>query len=110
MRLLVLSQVVLSLQLPFAIVPLIRFTNDASRMGSLVIAAGVQRLAAAIAVGITGINGWLVWQALGPGSEMGAELPLWRGLCVVVGVACAGLLVWITVVPLRHVPAKPALK
>jgi manganese transport protein len=105
MRLLVLSQVVLSLQLPFAIVPLIRFTNDASRMGSLVIAAGLRRLTVAIAVGITGLNGWLVWLAMGPGSEMGAELPLWRGVCVVIGVACAGLLVWITVVPLRQVPA-----
>lgn len=110
MRLLVLSQVVLSLQLPFAIVPLIRFTNDASRMGSLVIAAGLRRLTVAIAVGITGLNGWLVWLAMGPGSEMGAELPLWRGVCVVIGVACAGLLVWITVVPLRQVPATPALK
>ena len=105
MRLLVLSQVVLSLQLPFAIVPLIRFTNDASRMGSLVIAAGLRRLTVAIAVGITGLNGWLVWLAMGPGSEMAAELPLWRGVCVVIGVACAGLLVRITVVPLRQVPA-----
>ena len=32
-KLLVLSQVVLSLQLPFAIVPLVRFTSDAAKMG-----------------------------------------------------------------------------
>ena len=32
-KLLVLSQVVLSLQLPFAMVPLVQFTSDAARMG-----------------------------------------------------------------------------
>nr|WP_114228653.1 Nramp family divalent metal transporter [Sphingomonas ginsengisoli An et al. 2013] len=35
-KLLVLSQVVLSLQLPFAIVPLIQFTSNRARMGALV--------------------------------------------------------------------------
>ncbi|SOB86670.1 manganese transport protein [Sphingomonas guangdongensis] len=35
-RLLVLSQVVLSMQLPFAIVPLVHFTSDRTKMGDLV--------------------------------------------------------------------------
>jgi manganese transport protein len=35
-RLLVLSQVVLSMQLPFAVVPLVQFTSDRSKMGDLV--------------------------------------------------------------------------
>ncbi|TPG12225.1 Nramp family divalent metal transporter [Sphingomonas oligophenolica] len=35
-RLLILSQVVLSMQLPFAIVPLVRFTSDKTKMGNLV--------------------------------------------------------------------------
>ena len=35
-RLLILSQVVLSMQLPFAIVPLIQFTSDKTKMGNLV--------------------------------------------------------------------------
>ena len=35
-RLLVLSQVILSLQLPFAVVPLVQFTSDRAKMGSLV--------------------------------------------------------------------------
>jgi manganese transport protein len=35
-RLLVLSQVVLSLQLGFAVVPLVRFTSDRSKMGQFV--------------------------------------------------------------------------
>jgi manganese transport protein len=33
MGLLILSQVVLSFQLPFALVPLVQFTGDKSRMG-----------------------------------------------------------------------------
>jgi len=33
-KLLVLSQVVLSLQLPFAVIPLVRFTSDARLMGA----------------------------------------------------------------------------
>lgn len=32
-KLLVLSQVILSLQLPFAVVPLVQFTSDPSKMG-----------------------------------------------------------------------------
>ena len=35
-KLLILSQVVLSLQLPFAIVPLVMFTADKRKMGALV--------------------------------------------------------------------------
>jgi manganese transport protein len=35
-RLLVLSQVILSMQLPFAVVPLVRFTSDRAKMGSFV--------------------------------------------------------------------------
>src|SRR4029453_7478902 len=33
-KLLILSQVILSMQLPFAVIPLIHFTNDRDRMGS----------------------------------------------------------------------------
>ena len=109
LRLLVLSQVVLSLQLPFAMVPLIRFTNDARLMGRFATARGWRSLAAVVAVAIAGLNLWLVWQALGPGGEMAAARPFWRGLGVVIGLACAGLLVWITVVPLRHGSTRPPL-
>jgi manganese transport protein len=34
-QLLVLSQVILSLQLPFAVVPLVKFTSDRAKMGAL---------------------------------------------------------------------------
>ena len=41
--LLMLSQVILSMQLPFAIIPLIHFTSDRARMGAFANAAWVQR-------------------------------------------------------------------
>jgi manganese transport protein len=44
-QLLVLSQVVLSLQLPFAVVPLVRFTTDRTKMGELVAPRWVATLA-----------------------------------------------------------------
>ena len=45
-QLLILSQVVLSLQLPFAIVPLVMFTADRRKMGELVAPRWVTALAA----------------------------------------------------------------
>jgi manganese transport protein len=38
-QLLVLSQVILSMQLPFAIVPLVRFVSDKRTMGAFVVPA-----------------------------------------------------------------------
>lgn len=55
-RLLVLSQVVLSLQLPFAVVPLIQFTSDRAKMGELVSPTWLKRLAWLIAGLIIALN------------------------------------------------------
>ena len=55
-QLLVLSQVVLSLQLPFAVVPLVRFTTDRSKMGELVAPRWVAVLAWAVAAVIIALN------------------------------------------------------
>src|SRR5262249_25814439 len=55
-RLLILSQVILSMQLPFAIVPLIHFTNDRSRMAAFANAALVRVLAWITAAIIVGLN------------------------------------------------------
>ncbi|MDT3401890.1 Nramp family divalent metal transporter [Mucilaginibacter terrae] len=74
-RLLVLSQVVLSLQLGFAVIPLIHFTSDKKAMGNFVIKPYVKALAWLIAAVIVGLNGRLVveeiskWSAENPGSE-----------------------------------------
>jgi manganese transport protein len=55
-KLLILSQVVLSLQLPFAIVPLVMFTADRRKMGALVAPLWVTMLAALAALVIIALN------------------------------------------------------
>ena len=67
-QLLILSQVVLSLQLPFAIVPLVMFTADRGKMGVLVAPRWVTMLAVITAVAIIALNiKLLVDVALGNG-------------------------------------------
>jgi manganese transport protein len=61
-KLLILSQVILSLQLSFAVVPLVIFTGDRSRMGEFVNARWLKVLAWSTAVLIAGLNGWLLVQ------------------------------------------------
>ncbi|PPU37127.1 MULTISPECIES: Nramp family divalent metal transporter [Xanthomonas] len=60
-RLLVLSQVVLSMQLPFAVIPLVRFVADRQLMGALVAPAWLVRVAWLIAAVIVALNGKLLW-------------------------------------------------
>jgi manganese transport protein len=61
-KLLILSQVILSLQLSFAVVPLVMFTSSRRRMGEFVNAPWLKALAWTIAVLIGGLNGWLLIQ------------------------------------------------
>jgi manganese transport protein len=65
-RLLILSQVILSMQLPFAVIPLIRFTNDSRRMGEFANRAWVRYLAWSTAALIVALNLWLVADTVGP--------------------------------------------
>jgi manganese transport protein len=58
--LLVLSQVILSLQLSFAVVPLVQFTSSRSKMGDLVNPRWLIVLAWTATVLIVGLNGWLL--------------------------------------------------
>ncbi len=60
--LLILSQVVLSLQLPFAVFPLVMFTGDKRKMGKLVAPRWMLALAWPVAVVIAALNAWLLWQ------------------------------------------------
>jgi manganese transport protein len=60
--LLILSQVILSLQLPFAVFPLVSFTSNKQKMGVFVAPGWVQALAWTIAVIIAGLNVWLLYQ------------------------------------------------
>ena len=60
--LLILSQVILSLQLPFAVFPLVLFTSDRRKMGDLVAPKWMVFLAWPVAVLIAALNVWLLWQ------------------------------------------------
>lgn len=55
-KLLILSQVILSFQLPFAVVPLIMFTADRAKMGALVAPRWLTALAAVVAAIIIVLN------------------------------------------------------
>jgi len=60
--LLVLSQVILSLQLPFAVFPLVSFTSDRRKMGDMVAPRWMQVLAWIVAVIIAALNAYLLYQ------------------------------------------------
>ncbi|MCU1260610.1 MAG: Mn2+/Fe2+ transporter, family [Bryobacterales bacterium] len=98
-QLIILSQVILSMQLPFAVIPLIHFTNDRQRMGVFANRLPVRALAWATAAVITGLNIWLAAQSV---SNLAKDSP-WGGLirvtAVFVGGALLILLLWISLQP-----------
>ncbi len=63
-KLLILSQVILSLQLSFAVVPLVKFTGNQKIMGEFVNGQWVQRLAWVTAGLIIALNVWLLVQTV----------------------------------------------
>jgi manganese transport protein len=98
MPLLVASQVVLSLQLPFAIIPLVRFTSSAEIMGRFANPALIKALATASALLVIAANAWLLWRMAG---SWYAEAPVLTSAFCLLGLSALGLLVCIAVVPLR---------
>ncbi|HZP88386.1 MAG TPA: Nramp family divalent metal transporter [Burkholderiales bacterium] len=91
--LLVATQVVLSLQLPFAIVPLIRFTGDARVMSDFASGFLLKTAAWASAAFVVTANCWLVAETL-----LGWEHP---PAAIAVGLAYALALIYVAVVPLQ---------
>jgi manganese transport protein len=61
-QLLILSQVILSLQLSFAVFPLVMFTSDKHKMGSFASPFWVQAMAWPVAMVIAVLNAYLLWQ------------------------------------------------
>jgi manganese transport protein len=61
-KLLVFSQVILSLQLSFAVFPLVLFTSERAKMGEFVNPTWLKGLAYAVAIVIATLNGWLLVQ------------------------------------------------
>ena len=62
--LLILSQVILSLQLSFAVFPLVLFTGDKAKMGPFVAPPWMRSLAWVVAVIIAALNAWLLVQTV----------------------------------------------
>ncbi|MEP7226164.1 MAG: Nramp family divalent metal transporter [Gemmatimonadales bacterium] len=58
--LLILSQVILSLQLSFAVIPLVYFTSQRRKMGRFVNSRPLAAIAWTVAATIVGLNGWLL--------------------------------------------------
>jgi manganese transport protein len=64
--LLILSQVILSFQLPFAVIPLVQFTSERAKMGDFVNTRATTVIAWCVAAGILFFNGELLWLILRP--------------------------------------------
>ncbi len=85
-QLLIFSQVILSLQLPFAVVPLVRFTSDRARMGEFVSPLWMKILAFVVSIIIIGLNVWLVSHYI-------------NGWLLIPAIALGGLLAYLLVEP-----------
>jgi manganese transport protein len=123
-QLLVLSQAILSFQLPFAIVPLVQFTSDPGRMSTFASRPWLKILAWLCACIVIGLNAVLIAMQLNEWAEA-AEQAGWQGLWVYgtagpLSLGLAGFLLWVTLYPLsRHkeshlqplaVPELPAVR
>jgi manganese transport protein len=98
--LLLLSQAILSMQLPFAIIPLIQFTSDPVRMGSFVNPRWVKVLAWITAIIVVGLNTFLAVQTVGNWlASSGRWRPLVFALTVPLGIGLALLLLWVVFEP-----------
>jgi manganese transport protein len=107
-RLLVLSQVVLSLQLPFAIMPLIQFTNDPQRMGPFVSGLKLKIAGWATAIVVLALNLWLADQAVADWARAAGDwAPVVWTLALVICGGLLTLLFWITMQPYRRVAPVP---
>jgi manganese transport protein len=112
LQLLVFSQVVLSFQLPFAIVPLVQFTSDRGRMGAFASGGLLKALAWSAAAFVIVFNGVLLALQAGKWAE-GADAAGWSpwwvyGTLGPGAAALAAFLGWLTLYPLRSRAEAPA--
>jgi manganese transport protein len=94
--LLLATQVVLSLQLPFALVPLIRFTASRRLMGDYANGRAIVALASVAALAVVACNGWFVIDMIAGAAGVPA-----LACIAVVGLAACTLLGYLALAPLR---------
>ncbi len=100
-RLLILSQVILSLQLAFAVVPLIHFTSSEKMMGVFAIKKQIVALAWIVAILIIGLNVKLVYEELNDFLANNANLSLaWEIAIYAFLIYVFVLLCWIVFSPI----------
>jgi manganese transport protein len=99
--LLILSQVILSLQLSFAVVPLVHFTSDRRKMGQFATPTWVAVLAWAAVGVIIALNVKLVGEAIIDGLEAGNWVV--QFLLLPIAVVLVPLLAWMTLEPFWRV-------
>jgi manganese transport protein len=99
-KLLILSQVVLSIQLPFAVIPLIHLTGDKERMGVFANGPIVRSAAWFTAAAIVALNSYLAWDLVSSSLESGSRwADLITGISVLVSLGLVGLLATLTAWP-----------
>jgi manganese transport protein len=100
-RLLILSQVIINMQLPFAVIPLVHFTGERRRMGDFANKLWVSVLAWITAAVIVALNFWLMWQAVVEWlANAGRFRPYVLPLVLPIAIMLAALLLWVTMEPL----------
>ncbi|NHA07277.1 iron/manganese transporter [Mucilaginibacter sp. HC2] len=101
--LIILSQVVLSLQLGFAVIPLIHFTSDKKRMGKFAISFKVKVLAWACAILIVALNAKLVYEQLFDWIKEYPSSALWiYALVFPIVIGVAALLIYVFFRPMLY--------
>ncbi len=109
LKLLILSQVILNLQLPFAIVPLLHFTNDRQRMGPFASGPWLRFGGWATALVVVGLNLWLGGQTIQDWvHDSGRWAPMVWTVCIAAAGGLLSLLAWITAQPYRRPASRPA--
>ena len=104
--LLVLSQVILSLQLGFAIIPLIHFTSDKQAMGKYAIKPLAIVLASAIAAVLVYLNIRMVVEQAAVFFANSDNI-FWKVVIIITGLFFIGLLIIAIIYPLRKRKQKP---
>ena len=108
-KLLILSQVILSLQLPFAVIPLIHFTNDKQSMGRFANGVWLKAFSWVVAIVIVGLNGKLVMDQLSDWIAASKEPTMIYVVVMPLVAATAALLIYVSARPFYRLPLKEPL-